>query len=92
MGNTNLITIASNLIIISLINYEPNYPWYRYLYNSISQIEDTLPVLLKGYTDIDLLINTDDETLEFSLIDPNPETEPNLKIDISPISISVYFD
>lgn len=85
-------TIASNLIIIALINYEPNYPWYRYLYNSISQIEDMLPVLLKNCSDIDLIINTDDETLEFSLIDPKPETEPNLKIDLHSASISVYFD
>lgn len=57
----------TNEIITNLINYLPEYPWYKYIYNSKDQFDENLPKLIKaGNYFISLYINTDDCLIEFS--------------------------
>ena len=63
----------TNEIIINLINYLPEYPWYEYIYNSNDQFDENLPELINaGNHLISLYINTDDCLIEFSTEQPDP--------------------
>lgn len=93
MTTTNLTTLLSNAIIVSLINQEPEYPWQRYISNSENQFEERLPKLIQHPDkEICLYINTDDETLEFTLRSSVPHPEESFKETIGQYTFWVYLD
>lgn len=88
----NLTTILSNAIFIFLINKEPEYPWHRYIYNSISQFEDVLPILIKDHPDIDIIINTHDKTIQLKPYYSDHEADLKIIFTIGDFTFYVYID
>lgn len=85
----------TNKIITNLINYLPEYPWYKYIYNSNDQFDENLPELINaGNHFISIYINTDDCLIEFST--EQPDSSDNLCEDLSlttaGITFTIYFD
>lgn len=81
---------VTNEIIINLINYLPEYPWYEYIYNSNDQFDENLPELINaGNHLISLYINTDDCLIEFST--EQPDSSDNLCCSLSFTTAGIYF-
>lgn len=79
----------TNKIITNLINYLPEYPWYKYIYND--QFDENLPELINASNHfISLYINTDDCLIEFST--EQPDSSDNLSLTTDDITFTIYFD
>lgn len=82
----------TNKIITNLINYLPEYPWYKYLYNSNDQFYENLPELINaGNHFISLYINTDDCLIEFSTEQPDSSDNPYYSFTTAGIYFTIYF-
>lgn len=58
---------------ITSINYLPDYPWYEYIYD---QFDENLPELINaGNHLLSIYINTDDCSMEFSIEQPDAQSE-----------------
>lgn len=92
---TKTINQISNLIILTLVNYDKDYPWASYIANSLSQFDLILPELMQSKAkEISIYLNTGDCLMEFSseIPDPEEEIEPDFTFNIKYITFQVYFD
>lgn len=86
----------SNMVILNLINHEPEYPWHLAIEWSHSgrQFEWVLPKLITSQNKVIYIhIDTDDCIIEFSSEIPNlNKPDPKFIFTIDDIIFKAYFD
>lgn len=90
-----LVNQITNKLITNLINYLPDYPWYKYIYNSNDQFDENLPKLINaGNHLLSIYINTDDCLIEFSTEQPDAQSElvEDYSFTTAGITFTIYFD